>query len=88
MYAVVGPTPGISESATLPRDAKEGCSEFELGVAFRPDQSWSLGSAMRPGSCALIASAACESTRTEIWAGPWGTTDEDVPASGPQSGRR
>ena len=33
MYTVVGPTPGISENTTLPRDAKEGCSEFELGVA-------------------------------------------------------
>jgi hypothetical protein len=29
---VVG-TPGISVNTTLPRDAKEGCSEFDLGVA-------------------------------------------------------
>ena len=50
LYAVVGPTPGISENTTLPRDAKEGCSEFELGVAafemiqeeFQPDQRWGL----------------------------------------------
>ena len=50
MYAVVGPTPGISDNTTLPRDAKEGCSEFELGVAafemiqeeFQPDQCWGL----------------------------------------------
>ena len=33
MYAVVRPTPGISENTTLPGDAKEGCSQFELGVA-------------------------------------------------------
>ena len=32
MYVVVGPTPGISENTTLPWDAKEGCSESELGV--------------------------------------------------------
>ena len=65
MYAVVVPTPGISENTTLPRDAKEGCSEFDLGVAafelsqeeFQPDQRWSFVSAMRPGFCALIASA-------------------------------
>ena len=46
MYAVVGPTPGISENTTLPRDAKEGCSESELWVVafeltqeeFQPDQ--------------------------------------------------
>ena len=50
MYAVVRPTPGISENTTLPQDAKEGCSEFELGVAafemiqeeFQPDQRWGL----------------------------------------------
>ena len=50
MYAVVVPTPGISENTTLPRDAKEGCSEFDLGVAafelsqeeFQPDQRWGL----------------------------------------------
>ena len=50
MYAVVGLTPGISENTTLPRDAKEGCSEFELGVAafemvqeeFQPDLRWGL----------------------------------------------
>ena len=44
------PTPGISENTTLPQDAKEGCSEFELGVAafemiqeeFQPDQCWGL----------------------------------------------
>ena len=51
MYAVVGPTPGISRNTTLPRDAKERCSEFELGVAafdelvqeeFQPDQRWGL----------------------------------------------
>ena len=45
VYAVMGPTPGISENSTLPRDAKEGCSEFELGVVliqkeFQPDQRW------------------------------------------------
>ena len=48
VYAVMGPTPGISENTTLPRDANEGCPEFELGVAafaliqkeFRPDQRW------------------------------------------------
>ena len=33
MYAVVVGTPGISVNTTLPRDAKEGCSEFDLGVA-------------------------------------------------------
>ena len=33
MWAVVFPTPGNPENTTLPRDAKEGCSEFELGVA-------------------------------------------------------
>ena len=33
MYAVVFGTPGISVNTTLPRDAKEGCSEFDLGVA-------------------------------------------------------
>ena len=51
--------------AGLPRDVKEGCSEFEFGVAafemiqeeFQPDQRWSFVSAMRPGFCALIASA-------------------------------
>ena len=32
MYEVVGSTPGISENTTLPRDAKEGCSESEFGV--------------------------------------------------------
>ena len=45
MYAVVFGTPGISVNTTLPRDAKEGCSEFDLGVAafelsqeeFQPD---------------------------------------------------
>ena len=50
VYAVVRPTPGISENTTLPRDAKEGCSGFELGVAafemiqeeFEPDQRWGL----------------------------------------------
>ena len=50
MYAAVDPTPGISENTTLPRDAKEGCSEFDLGVAafelsqeeFQPDQRWGL----------------------------------------------
>ena len=50
VYAVVGPTPGISENTTLPRDEKEGCSEFELGVAafemvqeeFQPDLRWGL----------------------------------------------
>ena len=50
MYAIVGPTPGISENTTPPRDAKEGCSEFELGVAafaliqkeFEQDQRWGL----------------------------------------------
>ena len=50
MYAAVDPTPGISENTTLPRDAKEGCSEFDLGVAafelsqeeFQPDQHWVL----------------------------------------------
>lgn len=65
MYAVVVGTPGISVNTTLPRDAKEGCSEFDLGVAafelsqeeFQPDQRWSFVSAMRPGFCALIASA-------------------------------
>ena len=59
------PTPGISENTTLPQDAKEGCSEFELGVAafemiqeeFQPDHTGSFVSAMRPGFCALIASA-------------------------------
>ena len=48
MYAVVVGTPGISVNTTLPRDAKEGCSEFDLGVAafelskeeFQPDQRW------------------------------------------------
>ena len=65
VYAVVRPTPGISENTTLPRDAKEGCSGFELGVAafemiqeeFQPDHTGSFVSAMRPGFCALIASA-------------------------------
>ena len=33
MYAVVVGTPGISVNTTLPGDAKEGCSEFDLGVA-------------------------------------------------------
>ena len=33
MYAVVVGTPGISVNTTLPRDTKEGCSEFDLGVA-------------------------------------------------------
>ena len=50
MYAVVVPTPGISENTTLPRDAKEGGSEFDLGVTafelsqeeFQPDQRWDL----------------------------------------------
>ena len=50
MYAVVVGTPGISVNTTLPRDAKEGCSEFDLGVAafelsqeeFQPDQRWGL----------------------------------------------
>ena len=50
MYVVVGPTPGISENTTLPRDAKEGCSESELGVVafelikdeFQADQRWGL----------------------------------------------
>ena len=32
MYVVVGSTPGISVNTTLPRDAKEGCSESEFGV--------------------------------------------------------
>lgn len=52
MYAVVVGTPGISVNTTLPRDAKEGCSEFDLGVAafelsqeeFQPDQRWGLKS--------------------------------------------
>ena len=65
MYAVVVGTPGISVNTTLPGDAKEGCSEFELGVAafeliqeeFQPGQRWSFVSAMRPGFCALIDSA-------------------------------
>ena len=59
MDTVVCPTPGISENTTLPRDEKEGCSEFELGVAafeviqveFQPNQ---LGSKVESGlSCQL-----------------------------------
>ena len=47
-YAVVSPSPGISENTTLPLDAKQACSEFELGVeAFALIQEeFNFGSAL------------------------------------------